>query len=83
MQVQTQVRPFRTNFSVNLVTKEKKEKDKNSPNPSSSSDTDQTDTDSDSDEGKVFSFAMKKVLIACFMLVVCRNDCKIHNPLAN
>lgn len=53
VQVQTQVRPFRTNFSVNLVTKEKKEKDKNSPNPSSSSDTDQTDTDSDSDEAEV------------------------------
>lgn len=70
MQVQTQVRPFRTNFSVNLVTKEKKEKDKNSPNPSSSSDTDQTDTDSDSDEGKVFlpkSNFTRKTLIACFM----------------
>uniref|UniRef100_A0AAR5P3D2 Calcium uniporter protein n=1 Tax=Dendroctonus ponderosae TaxID=77166 RepID=A0AAR5P3D2_DENPD len=41
------VRPFRTNFSVNLVTKQKNEKDKTS---SSSSDT---ETDSDSEEEEV------------------------------
>ncbi|CAG9768414.1 unnamed protein product [Ceutorhynchus assimilis] len=58
MCVQIQVvRPFRTNFSVNLVTNEKHNKDKNkdsvsSSSSSSSSDSDdQTDDDSDCDEG--------------------------------
>ncbi|XP_066262185.1 calcium uniporter protein, mitochondrial [Euwallacea similis] len=54
--VQIQViRSFRTNFSVNLVTKQKNEKDtKGLPNTSSSSsDSDQTDTDSDSEEAEI------------------------------
>ncbi|XP_066156003.1 calcium uniporter protein, mitochondrial [Euwallacea fornicatus] len=54
--VQVQViRPFRTNFSVNLVTKQKNEKDaKGLPNTSSSSsDSDQTDTELDSEEAEI------------------------------